>query len=137
MTLNNAPTGLDTATTNQVCDDTDLGSGAFVYGFQFATNGDYESALLAYNNDISFNESTAQHSCPPSQAGGQGTSTWHDNSGDTGLLECGSISGTAAGSSDPVYIWTIPSDNIIFEAIGADNSSFSTLNTWWMTDAQG
>ncbi|MGH3421450.1 MAG: hypothetical protein ACRDOD_17900, partial [Streptosporangiaceae bacterium] len=137
MSFTNPPSGLESAVTNKLCDDAGLGTGAQVYGYQFASNGAYEAALLAYNNDKSFDQATAGSSCPPSGSSSEGQDTWHDKAGATGLLECLSVNGTAANTSDPVYIWTIPADNIIFEAIGPDGSRFSALDTWWTNHAQG
>jgi hypothetical protein len=137
MSFTDPPSGLNTATTNDMCDDTDLGQGSAVYGYQFATNGAYEAALLAYNNDKKFDQATASSNCPPTAGADEGQLTWHDQAGDTGLLECLMVTGTAANTTDPDYIWTIPADNVIFEAIGPDNSTFQSLDTWWTNNAQG
>ena len=100
MTFTNPPAGLESAVTNQVCDDAGLGQGAQVYGYQFATNGDYEAAFLAYNNDKQFDQSSAGSSCPPSGSSTEGQDTWHDKAGATGLLECLRVTGTAANSTE-------------------------------------
>ena len=128
------PEGLGTASSNLTCDDVALGTGAEIFGYQFDTTGEYEAALIAYNSVKNFDQSTAGKGCPPTTSSNEGQDTWHDGNGNTGLLECLTFGGSGK-PINPVYIWTIPRDHVILEAIGPDGSTFAALDAWWLTEA--
>lgn len=128
------PTGLEKASQSYACDATGLGSGAQVFAYQFSSNGAYEAALIAYNKFKQLDPSTADKGCPPGSSG-VATDTWNDGTGNSGLLECLTQSDTAGGPTSPTYIWTIPADNAILEAIAPTSGTFDSLESWWHDNA--
>ncbi|HXQ18440.1 MAG TPA: hypothetical protein VN781_02320 [Acidimicrobiales bacterium] len=111
-----------------------------VFAYQFDSSVDYQASLTAFNKGESFDPSTAAATCPPKQAGGDGVTSWHSKlypSLPGQRLECFSVSqnGSANSPQQPTYIWTAPSENAIFQAVGGTDTSMSTLDTWWTNHA--
>jgi hypothetical protein len=100
-----------------------------VYAFQMDNRADFNKAWSNFNSWSSFDESTAGSTCPPASSGGLGLTTWSRKSFPSmqgQVVECWTGSKGA-----PIYVWTMPSQDAFFFAVGADGSSFKALGTWW------
>lgn len=111
-----------------------------VFAYQFDSSADFQASLTAFNKAESFDPSAATTTCPPKQAGGNGVTNWHSKlypSLPGQRLECFDVSqnGSANSPQQPTYIWTAPSENAMFQAVGGTNTSMSTLDTWWTNHA--
>ena len=103
------------------CDDTDLPNG-YVNGYQMDNRADFNKAWSNFNAWSSFDASTAGSNCPASSTGGQGLTPWNSKSFPSmqgQVLECWTGSNAA-----PIYVWTLPTQDAFFVAVGADGSSF-------------
>jgi hypothetical protein len=110
------------------CDDTGLPNG-YVNGYQMDNRADYDKAWSNFNSWSSFNVSTAGTACPPASSGAQGLNTWHSKSFPSmqgQVLEC-----WTGSNASPIYVWSVPKEDVFFIAVGADGSSFKALDTWW------
>jgi hypothetical protein len=116
------------------CSDPNLPNG-YLDAYQMDSRADYETSWRNFNTWWGFNTSSAQASCPPSSAAGQGLVPWNGKgfpSIQGQVLECETITGDA-----PVYVWTLPTQDMWFIAVGANGSSFKTLNSWWQSGNSG
>ena len=110
------------------CNDTDLPNG-YVNAYQMDNRADYTKTWSNFNTWSSFDESTAGSSCPPASSGGQGLTTWSGKSFPSmqgQALEC-----WTGSNATPIYVWTMPTQDAFFIAVGANGSSFKALDTWW------
>lgn len=111
-----------------MCHDTNLPKG-YVTGYQMDNRADFDTAWRNFNSWEGFDSSSAQSSCPPSGSSAHGITTWNSENFPTmagQVLECWADSDAA-----PIYVWTLPTQNTFFVAMGADGSSFKTLDDWW------
>ena len=120
--------------TSLSCTDTGLPNGA-VFGYQMDSRADYTTTWQNFNSSSSFNGSSAGSTCPPSGSGGQGLTPWwddklgfHQTQGQ--VLEC-----WTGANAAPIYVWTMPTQDAFFMAVGADGSSFKALDNWWTSNA--
>jgi hypothetical protein len=110
------------------CDDKYLPNGA-VSGYQMDNRADFNKAWSNFNSWSSFDETKAGPSCPAASSAGQGLTSWNSKSFPSmqgQVLECWTGSNAA-----PIYVWTMPSQDAFFIAVGADGSSFKALDNWW------
>jgi hypothetical protein len=98
--------------------------------YQFASPADYTAGFSTINSDLGWNPSGAASRCPPSGGATSATTGWHsdlypERAGQT--LEC--FTGKTEG---PLYVWTLPTERVVFIAGGYSSSAvFSQLQTWW------
>ena len=115
-----------------VCTDPGLPKGTQVYAYQLDNHADYEATWLSFNKVIRFSGTDAGPNCPPAK-GGQGTAPMHakwfpPRPGQ--LLECVTVRDNN-GPPQPVYTWTLPTEDAFLAAVGPPNSSFAALDTWF------
>jgi hypothetical protein len=115
-----------------VCTDPGLPKGTQVYAYQLDNHADYEATWQSFNKVIGFSGTDAGPNCPPAK-GGQGTAPMHakwfpPRPGQ--LLECATVRDNN-GPPQPVYTWTLPTEDAFLAAVGPPNSSFAALNTWF------
>jgi hypothetical protein len=112
------------------CNDTDLPNGGYVDAYQLDSNADYNTTWKNFNTSFNFDESTAQSNCPPTGTGAQGITPWNSKAGFPSrqgqVLEC-----WMGANAAPIYVWTLPTQDMFIVAVGADGSTFKALNTWW------
>jgi hypothetical protein len=118
--------------TKLACNETAIDG--LVFAYQFDSNADYQASFAAFNKAEGFNPTKASGGCP-TKVGGNGLTAWHNKlypatSGQ--VLECFSVSFTGSSSSlQPTYVWTAPSENAVFQAVGGKSTSMDTVDTWW------
>jgi hypothetical protein len=115
-----------------VCTDPGLPKGTQVYAYQLDNHADYEATWRSFNKVIGFSGTDAGPNCPPAK-GGQGTAPMHakwfpPRPGQ--LLECVTVRDNN-GPPQPVYTWTLPTEDAFLAAVGPPNSSFAALDTWF------
>jgi hypothetical protein len=116
------------------CTDPGLPKGSQVYAYQLDNHADYEATWRSFNKVIGFSGADAGPDCPPAK-GGQGTAPMHakwfpPRPGQ--LLECVTVRDNN-GPPQPVYTWTLPTEDAFLAAVGPPNSSFAALHTWFTT----
>jgi hypothetical protein len=116
------------------CTDPGLPKGSQVYAYQLDNHADYEATWQSFNKVIGFSGTDAGPDCPPAK-GGQGTAPMHakwfpPRPGQ--LLECVTVRDNN-GPPQPVYTWTLPTEDAFLAAVGPPNSSFAALHTWFTT----
>lgn len=120
--------------TSLSCTDTGLPNGA-VFGYQMDSRADYTTTWKKFNSWSSFNGFSAGSVCPPSGSDRQGLTPWWDNKlgfpqTQGQVLEC-----WTGANAAPIYVWTMPTQDAFFMAVGADGSSFKALDSWWTANA--
>jgi hypothetical protein len=116
------------------CSDPNLPNG-YLDAYQMDSRADYQTSWRNFNTWWGFDTSSAQTACPPSSAAAQGLVPWNGKgfpSMQGQVLECETITGDA-----PVYVWTLPTQDMWFIAVGANGSSMKALNTWWESGNSG
>ena len=115
-----------------VCTDPGLPKGTQVYAYQLDNHADYEATWQSFNKVIGFSGTDAGPNCPPAK-GGQGTAPmrakWFPPRPGQ-LLECVTVRDNN-GPPQPVYTWTLPTENAFIAAVGPPDSSFAALDTWF------
>jgi hypothetical protein len=116
------------------CTDPGLPKGSQVYAYQLDNHADYEATWQSFNKVIGFSGTDAGPDCPPAK-GGQGTAPMHakwfpPRPGQ--LLECVTVRDNN-GPPQPVYTWTLPTEDAFIVAVGPPNTSFAALHTWFTT----
>ena len=114
------------------CTDPGLPKGSHVYAYQLDNHADYEATWQSFNKVIGFTSANAGPNCPPAK-GGMGTAPMHarwfpPRSGQ--LLECVTVRDNN-GPPQPVYTWTLPTEDAFLVAVGPPNSSFAALDSWF------
>ena len=114
------------------CTDPGLPKGSQLYAYQLDNHADYEATWQSFNKVIGFTGATAGSTCPPAK-GGAGTTPMHakwfpPHPGQ--LLECVTVR-DGNGPPQPVYTWTLPTEDTFFAAVGPRNSSFAALHAWF------
>ena len=114
-----------------VCTDPGLPKGSQVYAYQLDNHADYEATWQSFNKVIGFDSANAGPNCPPAK-GGVGTfptdsKMFPHRSGQ--VLWCVMVD--VGNGPQPVYTWTLPSEDAFFVAAGAPKSSFAALDKWW------
>jgi hypothetical protein len=115
-----------------VCTDPALPKGSQVFGYQLDSQAYYEATWQSFNKVIGFTGANPGPNCPPAK-GGAGTVPMHapwfpPRSGQ--VLECLMVQ-NGNGPLQPVYIWTLPSEDAFLLAVGPPNSSFAALDAWF------
>jgi hypothetical protein len=115
-----------------LCTDPGLPKGSQVYAYQLDDHADYEATWRSFNKVIGFTGADAGSTCPPAK-GGAGTAPMHakwfpPRPGQ--LLECVTVRDNN-GPPQPVYTWTLPTQDAFFAAVGPPNSSFAALHAWF------
>jgi hypothetical protein len=116
------------------CTDPGLPKGSQVYAYQLDNHADYEATWRSFNKVIGFSGADAGPDCPPAK-GGQGTTPmrakWFPPRPGQ-LLECVTVRDNN-GLPQPVYTWTLPTEDAFIVAVGPPNTSFAALHTWFTT----
>jgi hypothetical protein len=115
-----------------LCTDPGLPKGSQVYAYQLDNQADFEATWQSFNKVIGFTGANAGSTCPPAK-GGAGTTPMHakwfpPRPGQ--LLECVTVRDNN-GPPQPVYTWTLPTEDAFFAAVGPPNSSFAALHAWF------
>jgi hypothetical protein len=106
-------------------------TGGEVYAYQFDTESDYQTSFNAFNSNVSFSSNGGD--CQTSNDAG--SSTWSNSkypSMSGQVIECYFIN---SSGSKPVFVWTIPTQNAIIQAIGQVGTPISGLYNWWHQSA--
>lgn len=106
------------------CPPSDL-TGGQLFAIQFDSESDYAASLIALNNDVKFTPTGSTCEGADSSA----TVSWSSgNFPQTPgqLVEC-----YFNTSNQPTYIWTLPTQSTILEAVGQAGSSIGDLYAWW------
>lgn len=115
-----------------VCTDPGLPKGSQVYAYQLDNHADYEATWRSFNKVIGFSGTDAGPDCPPAK-GGQGTAPmrakWFPPRPGQ-LLECVTVRDNN-GPPQPVFTWTLPTEDAFIAAVGPPNSSFAALDAWF------
>jgi hypothetical protein len=123
--------------TKLACNETAIDGVVFAY--QFDSSADYRASFMAFNKAEGFDPTKASGGCPTKQVDGNGLTTWHSKlypARSDQVLECFSVSFTGSNSSlQPTYVWTAPSENAVFQAVGGKSTSMDTVDTWWENHA--
>ena len=110
-----------------------------VFAYQFDSHADYQTSVAAFNKAEGFDPTKASGGCPTKDVDGNGMTTWHNKlypATSEQVLECFSVSFTGSSSSlQPTYVWTAPSENAVFQAVGGKSTSMDTVDTWWENHA--
>jgi hypothetical protein len=117
-----------------VCTDPSLPRDSQVYAYQLDSQAHFEATWQSFNKVIGFTGANPGPNCPPA-TGGEGTVPMHapwfpPRSGQ--VLECLTVH-DGNGPPQPVYIWTLPTEDAFLVAVGPPNSSFAALETWFTT----
>jgi hypothetical protein len=110
--------------------DTTATAGIGYAAYQFDNAADYLAGLAYINSHLGFNAASAGTVCPP-PSDGSGAEPWHsptfpNTAGQ--ILECFQT----PSSQSLVYLWTRPTDRIVYFAGGLSNSiTYAELETWW------
>ena len=106
-----------------------------VFAYQFNSSADYRAGLTAFNKAEGFDSSKASSGCPTKTLADSGMTTWSNKlypSTSGQVLECFAVTfATSASTLQPSYVWTAPSENAIFQAVGGKTTSMKAVNTWW------
>ena len=139
------PNGFVGVSSAIACDMPDLGSTTAaapcptfcnsLFAYQFDNGADYATSLDALNQSKNFDPGNPPVMCPTTNTIDNGTQEWSDKvyplQSDQ-ILECLMVETTNGGPNNvPDYIWTLPSKNVIFDALGDPGMSMQTLDTWW------
>jgi len=116
------------------CTDPGLPKGK-VYAFQMDNQADYEATWASYSKVVGFTDASPGQDCPPAK-GGVGTfptdsKMFPHRPGQ--VLWCEMVD--AGHGPQPVYTWTLPSENVFYVAAGAPKSSFAALDKWWSNNS--
>jgi hypothetical protein len=115
-----------------VCTDPGLPKGSQVYAYQLDNHADYDATWRSFNKVIGFSGTDAGPDCPPAK-GGQGTAPmrakWFPPRPGQ-LLECVTVRDNN-GPPQPVFTWTLPTEDAFLVAVGPPNSSFAPLRDWF------
>jgi hypothetical protein len=115
-----------------LCTDPGLPKGSQVYAYQLDSHADFEATWRSFNKVIGFSGTDAGPDCPPAK-GGQGTAPmrakWFPPRPGQ-LLECVTVRDNN-GPPQPVYTWTLPTEDAFIAAVGPPNSSFAPLDAWF------
>jgi hypothetical protein len=117
-----------------VCTDPSLPKDSQVYAYQLDSQVHFEATWQSFNKVIGFTGANPGPNCPPAK-GGEGTVPMHapwfpPRSGQ--VLECLTVH-DGNGPPQPVYVWTLPTEDAFLLAVGPPNSSFAALDTWFTT----
>jgi len=121
--------------TKLACNETAIDGEVFAY--QFDSSADYQAGFAAFNKAEGFDPTKASGGCP-TKVGGNGLTAWHNKlypatSGQ--VLECFSVSFSGSTSTfQPTYVWTAPSENALFQAVGGKSTSMDKVDSWWSND---
>jgi hypothetical protein len=114
------------------CTDPGLPKGSQLYAYQLDNHADFEATWRSFNKVIGFSGTAAGPDCPPAK-GGQGTAPmrakWFPPRPGQ-LLECVTVRDNN-GPPQPVYTWTLPTQDAFIAAVGPPNSSFAALDAWF------
>jgi hypothetical protein len=108
-----------------------------VWAYQFDSSSDYQAGVGELNKTLKFNPATASKSCPPPSGHSNGDTGWKSGSNypdRTGQnIEC-----YTAGGGEPVIVWTMPSQDVIFLAeYKVKGTPMTNLIAWWKTTTYG
>lgn len=123
--------------TKLVCNESPINGVVFAY--QFDSSADYQASFAAFNKAEGFVPSKASGGCPTKNVDGNGLTSWSSKlyratSGQQ--LECFSVSYSgSSGVLQPTYVWTAPTENAVFQAVGGKQTSMKTVDTWWQNHA--
>jgi hypothetical protein len=101
-----------------------------VWGYQFDSKADYLAGVTHINSFTGFDTSSAGSSCPAGT--GEGSVGWHAISNPRYKARPGQTLECFIDNSQPLLIWTMPTQNTFF--IGQDQqkgSDETTLVNWW------
>jgi hypothetical protein len=120
-----------------VCNESPINGVVFAY--QFDSTADYQASFAAFNKAEGFVPSKASGGCPTKRVDDNGLTTWSSKlyratAGQQ--LECFSVSYSgSSGTLQPTYVWTAPTENAVFQAVGGKQTSMKTVDTWWQSHA--
>ena len=129
--------GLDPATlTSRLYCTHATDSHVVVWAYQFDSSADYVAGVPRLNKTLKFNPATASKGCPPPAGHGDGDTGWHsqpnypDRTGQD--LEC------YTGGGEPVLVWTMPSQDVVFLAeYKVKGAPMTDLMKWWKSTSYG
>ena len=129
--------GLDPATlTSRLYCTHATNSHVVVWAYQFDSPADYQAGVPTLNKNLKFNPATAAKGCPPPSGHSDGDTGWRsrpnypDRTGQN--LEC------YTGGGEPVLVWTMPSQNVVFLAeYKVKGTPMADLVNWWKTTSYG
>ena len=129
--------GLDPATlTSRLYCTHAANSHVVVWAYQFDSAADYQAGVPTLNKTLKFNPATAGKGCPPPSGHSDGDTGWRsqpnypDRTGQD--LEC------YTGGSEPVLVWTMPSQDVVFLAeYKVKGAPMADLVSWWKTTSYG
>jgi hypothetical protein len=121
----NPPTGFQGDVDSVACSPSNL-SGGSLYAFQFDSGADYETSFNAFNTDVNFSASGSDCEGSYTSASVSWSNQSYPNTNGQ-MLECYYTS----SGNEPVYLWTIPSQDAIMEAVGGSGSTIGDLYSWW------
>jgi hypothetical protein len=120
-----------------VCNESPINGVVFAY--QFDSSADYQASFAAFNKAEGFVPSKASGGCPTKSVDGNGLTSWSSKlyratAGQQ--LECFSVSYSgSSGVLQPTYVWTAPTEDAVFQAVGGKQTSMKTVDTWWQNHA--
>ena len=129
--------GLDPATlTSRLYCTHATDSHVVVWAYQFDNAADYQAGVPTLNKTLKFNPATASKGCPPPSGHSDGDTGWRSQPNypsRTGQnLEC------YIGGGEPVLVWTMPSQDVIFLAeYKVKGAPMADLVNWWKTTSYG
>ena len=129
--------GLDPATLTSRLYCTHATQSYVVVGaYQFDSAPDYQTGVVQLNKTLKFNPATASKGCPPPSGHSDGDIGWHSGSrypDRTGQdIEC------YTGGGEPVIVWIMPSQDVIFLAeYKIKGTPMTDLIAWWKTTSYG
>jgi hypothetical protein len=110
-----------------------------VFAYQFDSTADYQASFAAFNRAEGFDPAKASGGCPTKGVDGNGLTDWHSKLYPTTAgqqLECFSVSFSgASGALQPTYVWTAPTEDAVFQAVGGKQTSMHAVDTWWSNHA--
>ena len=125
------------------CTDSGLPNGV-ISAYQMNSSADYQMAFANFNTAVGFPTSPPPTSgCPPTGSSSQGITPWDDTGANEPgyfpvrsgqVLECGLV-GSGSVVNQPGYAWTFPSEDAFITAVGAPNTTFAALDSWWTNNA--
>ena len=120
-----------------VCNESPINGVVFAY--QFDSSADYQAGFAAFNKAEGFVPGTASAGCPTKAVDDDGLTSWSSKlyrSTSGQVLECFSVSeGGSSAALQPTYVWTAPTENAVFQAVGGKQTSMHTVDTWWQNHA--
>lgn len=126
------------------CSDPGLPATGSLEAYQMNSYASYLKSWAAFNTWWGFSSYTPESTCPPTGTNrltAEGTTTWYDKYFPTRRGQVFECEWTPYSSSDtsnlnqPAIAWTFPTENAFIIAWGGENTAFSTLQTWWVNDA--